>query len=140
MSEVKFEYLEQVSVEKDGVINIIHRPYIHIRLKYKNRFEKTPFLCLVDSGADRNLFPAEIGELLGVKITSGRKRIHTGIGGIEIDSYIHEMKMFVGGYSFNTEIDFSFDHKVPLLGRHMFFRHFNMITFREKEREVTLSY
>lgn len=140
MPQIKYGYTKQVSVDDAGVINIIHRPYIPVRLQYNRKIEKTPFLCLIDSGADRNLFPAELGDILGIHIRSGRKRFHIGIGGKSLESFIHEVTLYVGTYKILTEVDFSFEHKIPILGRNTFFRHFESVSFFEKEGYLLLNY
>lgn len=50
------------------------RPIIPITLHYHN--QSVTYEALVDSGADMSMFPAQIGELLGIDIKSGQKGEH----------------------------------------------------------------
>lgn len=43
-----------------------YKPIIPLTLSYKSTLPKF-FRCLIDSGADRNILPREVAELLGVK-------------------------------------------------------------------------
>ena len=57
------------------------RPLIPIILEYKNK--QIPVLSLVDSGADFNVFHADIAPLLGIDITKLSKM---NFGGIKVSS------------------------------------------------------
>lgn len=96
--------------------------------------------CLVDSGADFNLFPADIGEKLGLKISEGKVKTHLGIGNVGITAYTHSVKLFLKDYNFKTEIDFSYDNKIPLLGSYGFFRNFKRIIFDEENLRLDFHY
>lgn len=141
MPLVKFDYTPEVFFnEKIRKVQYIYRPLIPIRLMYKHRFGKFPVNCLLDSGADKNLFPAQWGEAVGIKIRSGGEITHYGIGSNDVKCFRHKVALFIGAYRFETEADFSFEQSFPLLGRDGFFRHFKKITFHEKEHLVELSY
>ncbi len=119
------------------IIGEIYRPVIPIRIIYKHQF--LPYLidCLVDSGADRNLFPAIFGEMLRIKVKKGKLKKISGIGESEIEAYTHEVMVLVGKLGtpkFKTTIDFSYEQKDALLGRNGFFNFFKHIKFREKEK------
>jgi hypothetical protein len=120
------------------IIGEIFRPIIPVRINYKHQFCKHLWNCLADSGADRNLFPATIGELLRIKIKEGKPRIISGIGKGVIRAFTHNIKLYVGVTSFDAQIDFSYEHQVPLLGRFGFFDHFFAVTFREKKKVIEL--
>jgi hypothetical protein len=93
---MKFSYKKYGS----GVL----RPVIPIELIYENfpiRHE-----VLVDSGADFCIFNAEIGELLGIKITSGIKQSVSGITGVSEPYYVHRVTMKVGGWPFTIDAGF----------------------------------
>lgn len=96
--------------------------------------------CLVDSDADKNLFPAEWGERVRIKIKSREEVIHYRIGKKDVKAYRHKVKPYIGGYNFETEADFSYEHQFPLLGREGFFKYFKRIIFHEKERFVELEH
>jgi hypothetical protein len=95
--------------------------------------------CLFDTGSDRNLFPAEVAKYLGLKVDKGSHRKIGGIGNNEpIDAYTHKVKIYVGSYSFDTEIDFSFKHKLPILGRIGFMDRYESIEVNEKKKYIKL--
>lgn len=141
MSLVKFDYTPEVFFnEKTRKVEYIYRPLIPTGLAYKHSFGKFPVNCLLDSGADKNLFPAQWGEAIGIKIKSGKTITHYGIGSKNIKCFRHKVTLFVGRYKFEAETDFSFEQSFPLLGRDGFFKHFKKITFHEKEHLVELEY
>lgn len=124
---------------KTGEIKEIYRPYIPVRIVYRHKMVKIPVRCLLDSGVDRNLFPALWGENIGIPIKKGESFLTQGIGGIGIKVYRHPISILVGtDIKFTTEADFCYDHNIPLLGRFGFFNHFQKITFDEEEKIVEL--
>lgn len=92
---------------------------------------------MVDSGSDRNLFPAKLGESIGINIKSGNLRPILGIGKDNvIDAYTHKIKIFIADRSFDSEADFSYEQQAPLLGRDGFFKFFKKVEFKEKNKTV----
>ncbi len=138
MQIIKFDYYSDVYTQKgDRIVSyIVDRPKIPIRLNYNHHQSKTPVLCLLDSGADNNLFPAHMGEAVGIDILKFPKYTTKGIGNSPpIDTYrVNNVKLIIG-YEIKPDriitvnIDFSFCHNVPLLGREGFFKFFNNISF-----------
>jgi hypothetical protein len=114
----------------------IFRPTIPIVIVYKNK-PSWDFQALVDSGSDRNLFPAKIGESIGIDIKKGKHRPIRGIGDYEIAAYTHKIKIMTAGKIFDTEVDFSYEQEAPLLGRNGFFDFFKEISFDEKVKKIT---
>lgn len=139
MPVIKYDYLARPHIE-DNKLFAIYRAIISIRLSANHRMYPHVINCLVDSGADFNLMPADIGEYLGLTIKKGKKQVRMGIGNVGIIAYKHPAKIFVHGYDFKTHIDFSYDHKIPLLGRYSFFKYFKKIIFNEKELQLELEY
>lgn len=119
------------------IIGEVYYPVIPTRISYGYSLGRV-FHALLDSGAGKNLFPAELGELLGMKIKKGKTTSILGIGDIEIKGFTHRIKIFVGTASFETEADFSYEQRVPLLGRNGFFNHFERVIFREDARTIEL--
>jgi len=140
MSQLTFKYLPHPKKDPKTkkIIGEVYHPFIPVRICYKHQFLKNPINSLVDSGSERNLFPAYFGEKLKIKIKKGKPRDVYGIGGIKIKAYTHEMKLFIGMRSIKTQIDFSYEQEVPLLGRIGFFDKFKSVTFKEKERIVEI--
>lgn len=63
-----------------------------------------------------------------------------GIGNIGITAYVHPVKIFIQAYNFKTDIHFSYDHRIPLLGRYGFFKYFKQVVFNERKLQVELEY
>ncbi len=61
---------------------------------------------LVDSGADLCIFDAQIGEVLGIDIESGKKQLVGGITGVQEAYYVHPVTLVVGGWKYKTEAGF----------------------------------
>lgn len=114
-------------------------PFIDIRISHKNIISES-FRALVDSGSDRNLFPAKVGELIGINFEKSIARTIKGIGGIRIKAYTRQVKLYLYDHAFDTEIDFSYQQDLLLLGREGFFNLFKGIRFREKDRFLDLEF
>ena len=80
MKDYKFYYLPVAQKGKDGKVFYLPKPLIDVGINYKGG---NPIIIksLIDSGADHNLLPAFIGEILKISIKKGREQIITGIGG-----------------------------------------------------------
>lgn len=139
MSVIKFDYIAHPYFE-DGKLDAIYRPMISIKLGANHKIFAHDIKCLLDSGADFNLLPADVGLSLGLNIKKGKKVTHIGIGDVGIAAYRHSVKIYLGGYNFNTSVDFSYDHKIPLLGRYGFFKYFKSVKFDEIDLRSILEY
>jgi len=142
MKFLKFPY-QPYPVEDpttDKITGEIFRPTIPVRLSYRHQFFKYPFDALVDSGSDRNLFPADIGNVLKIRIKTKNPKIIEGIGKNKIIAYTHDITILVAGRRIKTFIDFSDEHPTPILGRIGFFNHFKKVIFDERAKEVLLGY
>lgn len=62
---------------------------------------------LVDSGADRCFFDAEIGEALGLDVGNSDIREVFGVGGNKSSYYLHPVTIKVGNKSHTVEAGFS---------------------------------
>lgn len=76
----------------------ILRPVIPIEIIYEGR--SVQYEVLVDSGADLCIFDAQIGEILGIDITSGREQKVFGITGVEESYYLHTVNIKVGDWPY----------------------------------------
>jgi hypothetical protein len=86
------------------------------------------FETIIDSGATRCMFHAQIGSYLGLDIHSGQLERTQGIGG-STDTWIHEVCLYVPGGPVKIHAAFKDDLPVAgLLGMNGFFEHFH-ITF-----------
>ena len=83
----------------------ILRPVIPIELIHKDII--VPYEVLIDSGSDSNIFDAQITEILGIDLSSGKLAKVAGITGIEEPYYIHNLDFRVGGHLFKkVEVGF----------------------------------
>lgn len=116
----------------------ILRPVMPIDILYGKNMIR--YEVLVDSGADCNIIPAEIGELLGIDIESGVKSDVGGITGGGMFFFVHPVTIRVGGWSYEVPMGFmpampSFGYGV--LGQQGFFDHFR-VTFDRRKAEIEL--
>lgn len=139
MSVISYDYIPIPHILNNKLI-AIYSPIVSIRLSAHHKMYPYSIRCLLDSGADFNLLPADIGESLGLSIKRGNKIEHIGIGNVGIIAYSHPVKLFINAYSFKTEVHFSYDHRIPLLGRYGFFKYFKKIIFNEKSLKLDLEY
>lgn len=134
-----YDYLQFLEKDKETqkVIGEIFAPFIPVRIADDHRLS-SPLHALVDSGAARNLLPAAFGIQIGIDIKKGRLVKLLGIGDIEVTAFTHKIKMYLGLHFFETEADFSFEQKIPLLGRHGFFNLFQAVIFDENFHQLKL--
>lgn len=96
---------------------------------------------LIDSGADHNIFHGEVAEVLGIKLTTGKKRKILGISGGPIKGYIHNIEIKpVSMDSFRTPVIFSNQlspHSQAILGNTGFFDRFK-VTFDYKNKSIDI--
>ena len=114
------------------------RPVIQIDLDGVS--VKFGYLVLIDSGADYCIFHAQIGELLGLDIKSGKPLVFHGTSGEPQTAYFHEITFKIGGFSHKCEVGFSDDmKKLPygLLGQDGFFDRW-IVKFEHHKENVEL--
>ena len=81
------------------------RPVIPIEILRKNI--SVPYEVLVDSGSDTNIFDAQLTEILGLDLLSGKRAEVAGVTGEAEVFYVHELDIKVGGHLFkNTAVGF----------------------------------
>jgi hypothetical protein len=107
-------------------------PIVPVRISYGHQLFSNPINALLDSGSERNLFPAFFAERLNIKVKKGQIQPTRGIGTIVVTAYTHNIKIYIQTMSFETHIDFSYEIDYPLLGRDGFFNKFKKITFNGK--------
>lgn len=117
------------------------RPVIPISVSYK-KGRPVKYFALVDSGADRCYFAAEIAPLVGiVDYKIGRKDKVGGING-ESDAYFHTVTVSVGGWPYEMEVGFMEKSSLTLLGYGVFghrpFFEFFSVKFDFEKEEVEL--
>jgi len=103
------------------------KPIIPIGLLFNG--EVVRYEALIDSGADFNIFNAEIGELLGIDIRSGNKVRFGGIAGEPFEVYLHNLTLEVGGWEHEVAAGFSYaisPYGFGILGQKGFFNLFRI--------------
>lgn len=133
MAKIKFPYTSFDLVNSIGsVVGRIMRPYIPIRLSIHYSNPTNYIDAMVDSGSDRNLFPKQWGDIIGINFKKIKSVKIGGIGGVEITAYSSKVNIWVNGKKYLTDADFSPQQQTPLLGRVGFFNLFKQVAFDEK--------
>lgn len=120
----------------------VFRPVIPVWLVNGN--EKFGYLALVDSGADFCVFHASIGDVIGIKVESGKKQSFSGISSQtqQLIAYFHNIKIEVAGYAHECWVGFSRDIKdqaYGILGQEGFFSNYNVnLDYENKQIELRL--
>lgn len=139
MSDITFFYVPDVYLDKiTGKTTEVLRPKIPVRLLVNHRVSRVLIECLLDTGSDRNLFPADWGRSLNLKIENNKKVKIGGIGSNEIIAYTHPVVLYVGSHKIVTEADFSDEQNTPLLGRIGFMDKLDEIIINEKKRSIRI--
>jgi hypothetical protein len=137
---MKFRYQKLPLLGHDPRRPLVARPLLPIILVGKNHRTPTPYYALLDSGADRCIFPAELASHVGIAaIETGARESAVGIGSQRVDVYYHQLSIEIVGdpRDLPTEVGFSREIRLPILGR-SFFRHFRVVAFAELKEEVEL--
>lgn len=139
MTSLGFSYLPRPIINpKTKQREEVFTPYVPIMLSYGHG-NPTPLIdALVDSGSDRNLFPMQLADLLGISFKKIKPNIIHGIGGITIKAYTSKVNIWVNNKKYVSEADFSLEQQTLLLGRQGFFNLFKKVTFDEKGRFLYL--
>ena len=114
----------------------IARPYLAVYLFGGEHKTEFPFYALLDSGADRVIFPEELARVVGIEdITQSADREPTiGFAGQTVDIYYHDLELQLVGDPRKLPVSVGFAPHVslPLLGR-TFFQHFTSVCIKEKK-------
>lgn len=79
--------------------NTVGRPVIPILIRNPYTNQAIEYEALIDSGADRCVFPAVIGEMIGYDIESGdREYVGGAIAGERSPMFVHAVEITPGGY------------------------------------------
>jgi hypothetical protein len=121
------------------------KPVIFLNIHYKKISRST--LALIDSGADKCIFHADLGQLLGIDVLSGPLET---IGGIASDGsktpkfikgYLHKVGITIKGETRNIDALFSpdiADWGFAVLGQLGFFDKFESIQFDYKNHKIII--
>jgi hypothetical protein len=119
------------------LLGTIYRPLIPIQIGFNGK-NSLLFEALVDSGADKSIFPLDIGTQIGIDFSTLKPNKAKGIGGMMIKTYSSPIKLRIKNYEFQTMADFSDQIDYPLLGRDGFFDLFGKIEFQQIKKKIVL--
>jgi len=126
----------------------IERPVIEVVLR-NLRDATAPVVAyeaLVDSGSDRNIFPAELADVLGIELSAAKTVRYVGgvVAGERRPVYFHPVEITVGGPggpAFWTVVGFMPQFSKAgygLLGRNGFFDVFTFVKFKDAEHALEI--
>jgi hypothetical protein len=105
---MKFHYRKYTFQKKSELLGqYAPRPVIKIHLVYEGQSVLCP--AIIDSGADVCIFPADIGEQLGIDVRSGEKGFSTNLqtGAFE-ETFLHRITLKIGEFYYPTIASFSY--------------------------------
>lgn len=120
---MKFEYTEI----EDQLIPIVP-------IKIKCIHEYVELLCVIDTGATFSIFPADVAEILGIRLEDGQETEIVCGDGNTLRTYVHILPASIAGKEFSAHIGFSkgLGASFNVMGRRDIFDKFT-ICFHEKE-------
>jgi hypothetical protein len=83
---------------------------------------------ILDTGATYSLFPAEIGEYIGLELGAGREEETVVSNGETMKFFVHPVRVWFAEYQVDIDAGFGEEVEFPVLGRVGFFDQFR-ITF-----------
>jgi hypothetical protein len=117
------------------------RPHIPVLLVGNHQVGRSIY-ALVDSGSDISVFPAKYAEIYfkmsRKKIEKGKKVKIKGIGGSQIIGFKHNITLHALKFRLKTQVYFSYNQEVPILGRKGFFDKFKSVNFYENDKIIEL--
>ncbi len=126
---VAFPYLKDASGH--------HAPIVYLQVWTGNRW--LYLQAYVDSGASWSIFHADVAQLLGLKLSRGRRLTMAMGNGHAITVTVHQVRVRFGGAEFTVPVGFSDALKIGfnLLGRAGFFDRFVMC-FNDRLKLLTV--
>lgn len=137
---MKFHYRKYTFQKRSELLGKeIPRPVIEVFLVYDG--QSVPCDAVIDSGADVCIFPADIGEQLGIDVRTGEFGFSTNIqSGIAEEVFLHRVKLKIGGLYYPTVVGFSYASSrknYAILGQLGFFDLF-IVRFDLAKEEIEL--
>jgi predicted aspartyl protease len=113
-----------------------YAPIVYLQVWTGNRW--LYLQAYVDSGASWTIFHADVAQLLGIKLSQGRRRYMALGNGSVIPITLHRIRVRFAGVQFTAPVGFSDSLRVGfnLLGRAGFFERFVMC-FHDRARVLT---
>lgn len=136
---MKFDFEPELSFNPHtNKIDYCYRPYLFIKLSHKRKSSANFIKTLVDSGSDRNTFPAEFAKEIGLDYKKGESRKITSVNDSFTVVYGNRVKIEFDGKSIETVVYFGKSVKLPILGRDGFFNYFKKVSFDVKSKTFEL--
>jgi len=98
---VCFPFLKQ----KSEALGMVVRPFAKITLK-SSTGKSFDIVALVDSGADVSLFSRSVARILGIAVRRGKPKVFHGLGGGQVEAYIHRIDLELGGIRLKARVAF----------------------------------
>ncbi len=135
---LRYQSFRASPIEPFPTRQVVFRPVIDIRLLWNGH--STKYRVLIDSGADYCIFHAEVAEVLGIPLTSGKKMTFYGTSGAAQLAYFHEVQIEAAGWPIDLYCGFSSEmQSLPygLLGQTGFFDQFKIeFDYQNKRIEI----
>lgn len=116
----------------------ILRPIILISIKINATNRKVRYETLIDSGADFNIFPLGLLDILNIKQTSLKEVYFTGIDGEMMRGKVAKVEVSLEDYNFSTQVVFAeISGTIGVLGQYGFFDKF-IVKFDLGKEEIEI--
>lgn len=103
------------SKQKSEAFGYVARPVITVTLRARSG-EYFDITALLDSGADVSMFSPSVAKILGVKITTGKRRMFRGLGG-GVEAYVHRIPFKIASLRFRARVAFPMKEIPNIVGR-----------------------
>ena len=133
---MRFRYTKLPDLLEPGNYNWY--PLVQICLRFNNKGRNIQ--ALLDSGAIDCIFPASVGELLGIDVPSGRPKTYFGLAEQAATGFQHTIRLQVTGFDHWITLDAGFiqsENVLPLLGQTGFFSQYQ-ITFERFRYQIEI--
>jgi hypothetical protein len=130
---MKFRYTSRFV---DDFESVEHDPLLWVSFTSPATGRGAAVLGMIDSGAAEILLHTGIGEAMGIDITSGKKALYGGIGGV-IEGYKHTLLMQVRGDRNTYEVECAFapiEGMDALFGQRGFFENYKIVFEKYKNQ------
>jgi predicted aspartyl protease len=117
----------------------VARPIIPVVLSGPKK--NIPIYALIDSGADKCLFNAEVGTEIGIDLERGEKEYFSGIEAGRVVTYLHKIHLQISGIDKMIEVEAGFTAAqgvVAILGQEGFFDNFR-IKFEKDHNTIEIT-
>ena len=109
-------------------------PLLQVYVRYGVNMRRV--LTLVDSGAADCVFPASLGEVLGIDVPAGEPHNFHGFDLREMRGFLHNVHLQVTGFTHWVEVRVAFieAEAMPVLGQSGFFENYQIVFERFKRQ------